>query len=383
MSPAHPAGHAGGNPRSHPGGRPAIFSNLDKDPIVIFWELTLACALACQHCRAKAQPKRHPSELDTQQCLRVMDNLASFDTPPIVVLSGGDPFMRRDLFDIAEYGIKLGLTVSVSPSATALVTPERLKRLVDIGVKRVSFSLDSASAAVHDEFRGFAGTFDRTLRAFEYANQAGLSFQVNTTVARSTRAGLPAMAKAVADHGAAMWDLFFLVPTGRALQDQLLSADEHEEVYDWIIANARSWPFRTKTTLGQPYRRKFVQQRLLREGKNISDLSHADINKNWPGPPTNDGRGIFFISHLGDVYPSGFLPLETGSVLTDDLVDLYRNSPTFRTLRDPSALTGKCGECPFNQICGGSRARAYALTGDITAADPTCAFQPRQATRAA
>ncbi|MCH7740743.1 MAG: radical SAM protein, partial [Chloroflexi bacterium] len=154
MTPAHPAGH----PAAHSGGRPAISSNLDRDPIVIFWELTLACALACQHCRAKAQPKRHPNELDTEQCFRVMDDLNRFDTPPIVVLSGGDPFMRRDLFDIAEYGLKLGLTVSVSPSATALVTPERLKRLVDIGVQRVSFSLDSPLAAVHDEFRGFAGT---------------------------------------------------------------------------------------------------------------------------------------------------------------------------------------------------------------------------------
>ena len=379
MTPAHPAGH----PAGHSGGRPAISSNLDRDPIVIFWELTLACALACQHCRAKARPKRHPYELDTEQCFRVMDDLNRFDTPPIVVLSGGDPFMRRDLFDIAEYGLKLGLTVSVSPSATALVTLERLKRLVDIGVQRVSFSLDSPLAAVHDEFRGFAGTFDRTLRAFEYASQAGLSFQVNTTITRSTRAGLPAMAKAIADYGAAMWDLFFLVPTGRAPRDQLLSADEHEETYDWIIANAPSWPFRTKTTLGQPYRRKFVQQRLMREGKTISDISVEEVNDYWPGPPTNDGRGIFFISHLGDVYPSGFLPVKTGNVLTDDLVDLYRNSPTFRTLRDPSALTGKCGDCPFNQICGGSRARAYALTGDLTAADPTCAFQPRQATQAA
>lgn len=353
------------------------------DPVVIFWELTLACALACQHCRAKAQPKRHPNELDTQQCLRTMDKLTSFDTPPIVVLSGGDPFMRRDLFEIAEYGLKLGLTVSVSPSATALVTPERLKRLVDIGVQRVSFSLDSPTAAIHDKFRGFAGTFDRTLRAFEYANQAGMSFQVNTTITKGTRGGLPAMAKAVGDYGAAMWDLFFLVPTGRALQDQLLSAEEHEETYDWIIENAPSWPFRTKTTLGQPYRRKFVQQRLMREGKSLSELTAAEIKQAWPGPPTNDGRGIFFISHLGDVYPSGFLPVKTGNVLVDDLVALYRNSPVFQTLRDPSALTGKCGRCPFNVICGGSRARAYALTGDMTAADPTCAFQPGQITRAA
>ena len=356
---------------------------LPVPPTGIVGELTLARALACQHCRETSRPKRHPNELDTGQCVRVMDDLNRFDTPPIVVLSGGDPFMRRDLFDIAEYGLKLGLTVSVSPSATALVTPERLKRLVDIGVQRVSFSLDSPLAAVHDEFRGFAGTFDRTLRAFEYASQAGLSFQVNTTITRSTRAGLPAMAKAIADYGAAMWDLFFLVPTGRALQDQLLSADEHEETYDWIIANAPSWPFRTKTTLGQPYRRKFVQQRLMREGKTISDISAKEVNDYWPGPPTNDGRRIFFISPPGDVYPTGFLPLTPATVLPDALVALSRHSPLFLPPRHPRTPTGKCGDCPFNQICGGSRARAYALTGDLTAADPTCAFQPRRATPAA
>lgn len=373
MTSAHPSGH--------PGGRPAISSDLDRDPIIIFWELTLACALACQHCRAEAQPKRNPYELDTEQCYRVMDDLTRFDPPPIVVLSGGDPFMRRDIFDIAEYGIKVGLTVSVSPSATALVTPDRLKRLVDIGVARVSFSLDSPSAAIHDKFRGFAGTFDRTLRAFEYADQVGLSFQINTTITRSTRDGLPEMAKAVGEYGAAMWDLFFLVPTGRALQEQLLSAEEHEETYDWIISNSRSWPFQTKTTLGQPYRRRFVQRQLACEGKTISDIPYSKIKDYWPGPPTNDGRGIFFISHLGDVYPSGFLPVKTGNVLIYDLVDLYRNSPVFKTLRDPSALTGKCGECPFNQICGGSRARAYALTGELTAADPTCAFEPGSSPR--
>ncbi len=349
---------------------------MDRDPVVIFWEMTKACALSCRHCRAKAQPQRHPLELTTEESFKLMDQLAEFDSPPIVVLSGGDPFMRRDLFDIAEKGLSLGMTVSVSPSATALVTPERFKRLYDIGVRRVSFSLDGADAASHDKFRGFDGTFERTMDAFRIANDAGVSFQVNTTLTQDTFPELPRIAEVVQEYGAAMWDLFFLVPTGRGIMGEVLSADGHEEAFDWILDNARSWSFRVKTTLGQPYRRKMVQRRLQAEGRSTMDLSPKDLASLWPTPPTNDGRGIFFISHIGEIYPSGFLPVSTGNVRKSHIVDVYRNAPEFQALRDRSQLAGKCGRCPFNVICGGSRARAYAYTGELTAADPTCIFQP-------
>jgi AdoMet-dependent heme synthase len=372
------SGHPGGaHPgEGHPAGMPVISSDLDRNPVVIFWEVTRACALKCEHCRAKAQPKRHPLELDTVTSLRVMDQLTEFDTPPIVVLSGGDPFMRRDIFDIAEYGIKKGLTVSLSPSATALVTRDRLAKLVDIGVRRVSFSLDGATAQTHDKFRGFDGTFDRTLAAFDTANDVGLGFQVNTTITRSTKAELPDIAKVIEQSGAVIWDLFFLVPTGRGLDLELMSADEHDGVYSWILANQRSWEFRTKTTLGQPYRRAMTMKRLTANGRNVAELTSDEIKSAWPGPPTNDGRGIFFISHLGNIYPSGFIPLSAGNVRNDSVVDVYRNSEMFTTIRDRSLLQGKCGVCPFNVICGGSRSRTYAMTGDLTAADPTCRFQP-------
>lgn len=224
--------------------------DLDRDPVVVFWEVTTACALKCTHCRAEAQPKRHPLELSTFEAHKVMDQLCEFDTKPIVVLSGGDPFMRRDIFDIARYGINKGLTVSLSPSATALVTRDRLQRLVDIGVRRVSFSLDGATAETHDKFRGFAGTFERTLQAFENANSVGLSFQINTTITRSTRLELPEMVSLVKQSGAAIWDLFFLVPTGRGLDLELMSPEEHEETYRWILENQSSWDFRVKNTLG-------------------------------------------------------------------------------------------------------------------------------------
>ena len=363
-------------PHSHGGRRPAISTNLDRDPVVIFWEVTRACALKCEHCRAQAQPKRHPLELDTEASLRVMDELTEFDTPPIVVLSGGDPFMRCDIFDIAEYGVKKGLTVSLSPSATALVTRDRLAKLADVGVRRISLSLDGATAETHDRFRGFEGTFERTVAAFDMANEVGISFQVNTTVTRSTKAELPEIARVVEASKAVIWDLFFLVPTGRGTAAELMSADEHDEVYAWILANQGNWGFRAKTTLGQPFRRATLLKRFATEQSEVLSLTPADVKKAWAGPPTNDGRGIFFISHLGEIYPSGFMPISSGNVRGVSLVDVYRNSSVFRDLRDSSLLEGKCGYCPFNAICGGSRSRAYAMTGNMFAADPTCRFQP-------
>lgn len=362
--------------KTHRGGPPS--RDLDRDPVVIFWELTRSCALACQHCRAEAQPKRHPMELDTAECFRVLRELTRFDTPPIVVLSGGDPFMRRDLFDIVARGVELGLTVSVSPSATALATEARLRRLVDLGVSRVSFSLDGPNAEVHDAFRGFAGTFDRTLAMFERAREVGLEFQVNTTITRQTWPHLPEMVDLVAKHGAVLWDLFLLVPVGRGLAEDLMSPEEHEQVFRWIAESQGAWPFRAKTTLGQHYRRVAVQKRIEAQGGHWWEMDGQELRRYWPGPPTNDGRGIFFISHVGNVYPSGFLPVGVGNVRRQHVVDMYRRAPLFQSLRDTSRLRGKCGVCPFNEICGGSRARAFATAGDALGAEPCCVFQPRE-----
>ncbi|NQW20811.1 MAG: TIGR04053 family radical SAM/SPASM domain-containing protein [Chloroflexi bacterium] len=371
------AAHSGVSSVDHRSEMPIISADLDRNPVVIFWEVTRACALKCEHCRAKAQPKRHPLELSTDESLRVMDQLTEFETLPIVVLSGGDPFMRRDIFEIAEYGIRKGLTVSLSPSATALVTRDRLAKLVDIGVRRVSFSLDGADAETHDAFRGFTGTFDRTMAAFDAANDVGLSFQVNTTITKNTKPALPDIAEVVKNSSAAIWDLFFLVPTGRGLNLDLMTADEHDEVYSWILENQPSWDFRVKTTLGQPFRRAMTLKRLMSAGgRELDSITSDEIKSAWPGPPTNDGRGIFFISHLGEIFPSGFIPVSAGNVRRHSVVEIYRNSEIFTKIRDRTQLQGKCGICPFNVICGGSRSRSYALTGQMTAADPTCRFQP-------
>ncbi len=369
----HPGGHPDGRP-GMPGGMPRV--DTDRDPVVVFWEMTRACALACEHCRAEAQPKRHPLELSTEDGLQLMDRLTGFDHKPIIVLSGGDPFMRRDLFEVVEHAVGLGLTTSVSPSATALATKDRFQKLVDLGVSRVSFSLDGPDAESHDVFRGFPGTFDRTIQMFRDAHEVGLEFQVNTTITRRTREYLPEMAELVGREGAALWDLFLLVPVGRGLDVALMSPEQHEETFNWVVDNRRNWPFMSKTTLGQPFRRVSIQKRLQTEGRDIGGMSPAEVRGLWPGPVTNDGKGIFFVSHIGDVYPSGFLPYRTGNVRTDNVLDLYRNNPTFRALRDPGALNGKCGLCPFNVVCGGSRARSFAMTGDPLASEPCCPYLP-------
>ncbi len=341
-------------------------------PQVIFWEITRACALACIHCRAQAQPKRHPLELTTEEGFRLMDQMAEFGHP-ILVISGGDPLMRRDVFDLIAYGIEKGLRVSLSPSATALVTPKVLKRVKEAGISRLSFSLDGSCPEIHDTFRGVSGSFGRTMECIRDALEAGLSLHVNTTVSRHNVADLPAIAQIITQQNALLWDLFFLVPTGRGKREDVLSAAEHEAVFQWILGFSRQVSFGVRTTLGQPYRRVALQRELQEKGGRMEDVLAAFRRSQ---PSTNDGKGVCFVSHLGEVYPSGFLPISAGNVRKESLATIYRESSLFRELRDVSLLKGKCGRCPFNVICGGCRARAYAFTGDYLEADPTCPYQP-------
>ncbi|MBI4339568.1 MAG: radical SAM protein [Chloroflexi bacterium] len=346
---------------SHPG---AVALNYRAAPVVAFWEITKACALACRHCRAQAQPKRHPLELTTRECFAVVEELGRFQPKPILVISGGDPLMRRDLFEVAGCAVDHGLRTSLSPSVTALVTATNLGRAYRAGVRHISFSLDGATPQVHDGFRGVAGSFDRTLESIAMAQEAGLTVQLNTTVSRWNLAQLPELAEIMARTGVILWDLFFLVPTGRASAQEMLSPQEHEEVFNWLYDLSLRASFPLKTTLGQHYRRVTLQR------------SGGDLERIDSLPSSNDGNGICFISHIGEVYPSGFLPVPCGNVRNVSLVATYREHPVFLSLRDKGQLKGKCGVCPFNAACGGCRARAYGLTGDYLAADPTCAFVP-------
>jgi AdoMet-dependent heme synthase len=348
--------------------------DFDASPFTIAWEVTRACAYACEHCRADAQPKRDPRELDTAEGKRLIDMLAGFGTQPILVLTGGDPLMRRDLFELARYADERGLRVSLTPTATALPTRERMREAHAAGIRRVAFSLDAADPAVHDRFRGFSGSFERTLTGMRNALAEDLPIQVNTTVCANNADQLERLVPLLEDMGIVQWSVFFLVPVGRGAQLQMLSAEEHETTLTWLCELADTAPFDVKATAAPQYRR-IVRQRSTR-GAGAGFHFPDGLDRPGHGKGVNDGRGFMFISHLGEVMPSGFLPLPVGNVREDDPVTLYRDSPLFRELRDPNALAGKCGRCEFREVCGGSRARAYAVTGNHLAADPSCPYQP-------
>ena len=332
----------------------------DRAPLRVYWEVTRACDLACRHCRAEAVARRHPAELSTSEGLELLANLASCGDPlPHVVLTGGDPFKRRDLFELIGEARRLGLPVAVSPSATPLVTPEAIRRLKDAGVEAISLSLDGSNAERHDAFRGVPGTFERTLATARAAAQQDLSFQINTLVSERTREDLPAIYLLARALGAARWSLFFLVQVGRGTALQSISPDACEQLMTWLAGLPRGRPLVT-TTEAPHYRRVLFQATGRRGGH---------------GAGIRDGNGIMFISHTGDVYPSGFLPLVAGNVRTEHPLAIYRDSELFRRLRQADGFGGRCGICEFNWECGGSRARAFAASGDPFGGDPLC-LQP-------
>lgn len=348
--------------------------DFDRAPFVVAWELTRACAYSCAHCRADAQPQRDPDELDTAAALAVVDEIAEFGTRPILVLTGGDPLMRRDVFEIAAHADRRGLRVALTPTATALTTAARMVEARAVGVRRVAFSLDAPEAAAHDRFRGFSGSFARTLAGISRATEVGLALQVNTTVCSLNAESLERMVPLVEDLGAVQWSVFFLVPTGRGRRLQMVSAEEHERLIGWLDSIAAELPFDLKITAAPQHRRIALQRA---GGGPLSGAGyHFADGLRRPAKGVNDARGFMFISHRGEVMPSGFLPLAAGRVPAESAVEIYRDSPLFRVLRDPEALAGKCGRCEFREVCGGSRARAYATGGDPLGPDPSCPYEP-------
>ncbi len=351
--------------------------DFDRAPFTIAWEVTRSCAYACRHCRADAQPKRDPLELSTREGIGLIDELAQFGTQPILVLTGGDPLMRPDLFDLASHANERGLRVSLTPTATALVTRKRMARARTSGMRRVAFSVDAATASVHDSFRGFAGSYERTMRGIAHASAEGLPVQVNTTVCELNRDELERMVPALERWGIVQWSVFFLVPTGRGAELQMLSAADHERALEWLADLSTEAPFDIKATAAPQYRRIVAQRARRHEGmaNTGAGFRFAD-GLDRPAKGVNDGRGFMFVSHRGEVMPSGFLPLSAGTVRTQGAIDIYRNSPLFRSLRDVTKLEGKCGRCEYREVCGGSRARAYATSGDYLAPDPSCPYVP-------
>lgn len=334
----------------------------DKAPAIVIWEMTRACALACKHCRAEAHPFRDQSELSTSEAFKLVDDIADCGKP-MLILSGGDPFMRDDLFKIVEHAVYRGLHTAVSPSATGRLTPQSLQALSMSGCHRISLSIDAPDAASHDAFRGVKGSFDRTLKAIDDARNAGLQVQINTTISRFNHTLIPEFADLMATLDIAFWSIFFLVPVGRASKKDVLSPAETEETFAALLRASATLPFPVKTTEAPHYRRYCAQH-----SPEDSPLA-TDIG-------ISDGKGFVFVSHTGDILPSGFLRQVVGNVRTDRLIEVYRYDPFMKRLRDPDSFSGKCGKCDFNRLCGGSRARAFAMTGDAFASEPTCAYIP-------
>jgi MoaA/NifB/PqqE/SkfB family radical SAM enzyme len=338
----------------------------DRAPLRVYWELTRACDLACRHCRADAVRARHPAELTTAEALRLLENVAAFGDPkPHLVLTGGDPLHRPDLFVLIGAAQGLGLAVSVAPSATPRLGPDEIQSFKEAGVEAISLSIDGSTPELHDAFRGIPGTYDRTLEAARAARDVNLPFQINTLVSKETLPDLPAIGLLAGELGAARWSLFFLVSVGRGTVLQQISPGEAEDVMRWLAELAARGGSPVVTTTEAPHFR-----RVMRQHRRSTVYGH--------GAGIRDGNGIMFISHTGDVQPSGFLPLTAGNVRTDDVVSLYRDSHVFRTLRRPDLFGGRCGRCEFHWVCGGSRARAYAAGGDPFAEDPLCAYEPRR-----
>jgi len=349
----------------------------DQRPLRIYWEITRACDLACRHCRATAVPDADPDELDHDEALQLIDDFGRFGSPlPHLVFTGGDPLKRRDLFELIAAARHTGFRVSVAPSATPLLTSDALVALQEAGIDAISLSLDGSTAARHDAIRGIEHTFDHTLAAAAVAARIGLPFQINTVVSGDTADDLPAIHDLVRTIGGARWSLFFLVTVGRGRLLQPLSAEHAEAVLRWVAALAadRRAGDPIVTTTEAPQMRRVSLQR-----QNELGVAHRHGQHATHAAGIRDGNGVMFISHTGNICPSGFLEVPLGNVRHERVVDVYRDSRLFRELREPARFDGRCGECEYHWVCGGSRARAYAETGNALAEDPLCPYVPPRA----
>jgi radical SAM protein with 4Fe4S-binding SPASM domain len=339
-------------------------ASLSLTPAVAIWETTRACDLRCTHCRALAMPEAAPGQLSTAEAFDLVTQLAELD-PGVVVLTGGDPLKRPDLLPLIDAMVREGLEVAVTPSVTPLLTRDAIHRLAAAGVSRIALSLDGPNAAMHDGLRGVHGSFAATLAAVEAVRAVGLPLQLNTSLTQRTVVALRATGALVARLAPALWSVFVVVPVGRAAANETLGADACEEVFHLLHAWTATTGLPVKTTAAPAYRRVVLQAGLV-----------PSVARPRRALAVNDGKGFLFVSHTGEVYPSGFLPLGAGNVRHQRLSELYRWSSLFQALRDEERLGGKCGACPFRSVCGGSRARAYAMTGDPFAADPACVYVP-------
>ena len=357
-----------------------------KNPFIVIWEVTRACELRCVHCRADAQTKPHPNELTHEEGIQLIDQIYEMDNP-MLVFSGGDCMMREDLYDLADYAVKKGMRVSITPSATDNVTKEKMEMAKKIGLSRWAFSLDGPNAEIHDHFRGTSGSFNLTLEKIKYLNELGMPLQINTVISRYNYDHLEQMAELVEDLGAVMWYIFLLVPTGRGQLDACITPVEHEKVFRWFYNLNKTSSYDIKLTAAQHYRRVVLQQKVSEhkldnntihyEDTIVSDHASQIDGLSRAPKGVNDGNGFIFISHTGDVMPSGLLPIKLGNVRNQPLKEIYRESPILKDIRNPDKYKGKCGVCEYRHVCGGSRSRTYAVTGDYMESEPFCVYIPK------
>ncbi len=356
-------------------------------PFLVIWETTQACDLACSHCRASAQPLRHPDELSTAEGESLLEQTAAMGTP-VFILSGGDPVKRPDLYQLIRKGKELKLRMGTIPAATTALTEDLVRQLKDTGLDQMAVSLDFPRAELHDAFRGVPGAFDRTMKAIEWGHRHELPLQINTTLCGRSAPYLGEMADLVERLGIVFWEVFFLVPVGRGEALGGLTPEQCEDLFEILYGVQKRAHFIVKITEGPHYRRFVAQREAADTHRTAMHTAGAALPKllqrsEGPGHTVglatrgvNAGNGFAFVSHTGEVFPSGFLPIRAGSIRTQGLADIYRDSKLFRQLRDPEALLGRCGRCEYRGICGGSRSRAYALTGNYLATDPWCGYQP-------
>lgn len=339
-------------------------NTFDERPFITIWELTRACDLVCLHCRAEACKDRDPAELTTEEGKHLLDRLAAGGVP-LVVLTGGDPAKRQDLVELVSYGSSLGLSMALTPSATPLVTDELIHELAGAGLSRLAISIDGPDAARHDAFRGVPGSFDAALRILETAKTCGISTQINTSVHTGNIQLLPDFRSLVTSLAPTLWSVFVVVRTGRATSSMVLSAEQVERLLEDLADAAQVASFAIKTTAAPHLRRVLLQKK-----------KHNQPARGRPAGSVNEGRGFMFVSHLGEVFPSGFLPVPCGNVRQRDPLEIYREHPIFRALRDEDAFDGKCGVCEYRKVCGGSRARALSQAGNMFGSDPACTYIP-------
>ncbi|MDR2438680.1 MAG: TIGR04053 family radical SAM/SPASM domain-containing protein [Planctomycetaceae bacterium] len=365
--------------------KPYSKEDFGTSPLMFYYEVTQACDLVCKHCRASAQSHASDDELSTEAALRLIDQVVSFPRKPHLVFTGGDPLKRADLFQLIDYAVKSGLSVALTPSATPLATRKAFEKAQSVGVQAFGISLDAPNATVHDSFRGLDGSFEKTQEMLETAKLLRIPVQVNTTITRRNFELIDEMAEFLTQFGGVMmWSVFFLIPVGRGIEEERIHPEEYETAFAKLWYHANKKPFAIKTTEAPHYRR-FV----LRQGGNPLDVPRPFrfAKEDMKNPETfsktrnraplgiTDGRGIMFVSNNGYIFPAGFLPLNCGRFPENSVVEIYQKHPIFKSLQNPDCYKGNCGYCEYRFVCGGSRARAFALTGNPLESDPDCCYK--------